>query len=133
MNNRPPTTLEHAESREEPAELRLSIDNVEIKVPLDETTKKETKDFLDELYRASAREDSLADEAKSSLEVVAVNDDSAEAAANSGLELGFKIEEDGGMGKEERKLAEDDLEGLELEGLTSTEISRLENFFFITI
>ena len=118
MNSRPKTTSEQGDSREEPSELRLSIDNVEIKVPLDETTKRETKDFLDELYRASAMGDDPEGRAESGPEI----------GDASSLELGFKIEEAGGLMKEERKMSEkedgEDGEDWDLEGLSSTEISR---------
>ena len=118
MNSRPKTTSEQGDSREEPSELRLSIDNVEIKVPLDETTKRETKDFLDELYRASAMGDDPEGRAESGPEI----------GDTGSLELGFKIEEAGGLMKEERKMSEkedgEDGEDWDLEGLSSTEISR---------
>jgi hypothetical protein len=97
------------EDWEEPSELRLSIDNVEIKVPLDETTRREREDFLQEVYQLA---------------------DHPEAGH---IDLGLRIEEEqalattpvGGLIKEKRKMNEDEEDWeAELEGMSSTEISR---------
>jgi hypothetical protein len=100
---------EEEEDWEEPSELRLSIDNVEIKVPLDETTRREREDFLQEVYQLA---------------------DHPEAGH---IDLGLRIEEEqalattpvGGLIKEKRKMNEDEEDWeAELEGMSSTEISR---------
>jgi hypothetical protein len=116
------TTAERQHSgdtmRDTPSELRLSIHNVEIKVPLDDTTKRETEDFLHEIYRLSE------------------NEDPEDGAAESVLDLGLRIEEQpttmaSGPVKEERKLGsmeeEEEERGWDPEleaAMTSTEISR---------
>jgi hypothetical protein len=114
------TTAERQHSgdsmRDTPSELRLSIHNVEIKVPLDDTTKRETEDFLHEIYRLSE------------------NEDPEDGAAESVLDLGLRIEEQpttmaSGPVKEERKLGsmEEEENGWDPEleaAMTSTEISR---------
>jgi hypothetical protein len=114
------------DSRDAPSELRLSIHNVEIKVPLDDTTKRETEDFLHEIYRLSQ------------------NEDPEDGAAESVLDLGLRIEEQpttmaSGPVKEERKLGsmeeEEEERGWDPEleaAMTSTEISR-SNYRIIRI
>jgi hypothetical protein len=121
------TTAERQHSgdtRDAPSELRLSIHNVEIKVPLDDTTKRETEDFLHEIYRLSE------------------NEDPEDGAAESVLDLGLRIEEQpttmaSGPVKEERKLGsmEEEERGWDPEleaAMTSTEISR-SNYRIIRI